>query len=76
MVTHETYIQSEKILSPHVCIPGFCLETIFGDLLHDLYLGAAQQAIALGIIEVMEHNYFVQPNGAPFPKIPRRCSWR
>ena len=66
IVTHETYIQSERILSPYLCIPGFRLETVFGDLLHDLYLGSAQQAIASGIIEFMEHNCLVQPNGAPF----------
>ena len=59
-------MRMERQISPHARIPGFRLETVFGDIMHDLYLGVAGTAIASCIIELLEHGRLVQPSGAPF----------
>ena len=60
MITHETYLRIERKLSPFRGILGWRLESIWGDLMHDLYLGSAGEAIASGLVELLEAGLLVQ----------------
>ena len=45
---------------------GFRLETALGNLLHDLYLGVAGDAIASALVELWEFGDLVGPAGVAF----------
>ena len=47
-------------------IAGFRLETCWGDLMHDLYLGVGGVAISSGLVELMEHRCICMPDGSAF----------
>ena len=64
---HENYLAMTADLSPFVEVPGFRLETAFGDIMHDFYMGPAGDAIANGLVEMQEGGLIVDPSGAPFP---------
>ena len=42
------------------------METVWGDLMHDLYLGVAATAIACGLVELLEFKCVANADGAPF----------
>ena len=65
-ISHEQYLAQDSVLSPWCAVPGFRLETALGDLMHDLWLGVAGDAIASALVELWEFGFLVPPDGGVF----------
>jgi hypothetical protein len=59
VISHEAYVATGRRPTPWLCVPGFRLETAWGDLMHDMYLGHAKDSIASGLISLLEGGYIL-----------------
>ena len=64
--SHEDYVAQERVCSPFVQVPGFRLETAWSDMMHDMYLGVAGDAIANSLVEIWEYGLLRSNNGEPY----------
>ena len=55
LIDHETYISSERRLSPFIVVRGYRHELAFGDLMHDLFIGAGNHHVANHMVVLAEH---------------------
>ena len=54
-ISHETYLQTEGIVSAWVSMPGWSLYTCMHDLLHTIYLGFGRDLIGSLIADFIDH---------------------
>ena len=62
-ISHEAYIASTILVSPWIKVPGWRLETAWGDLVHDIHLGIGRDAVASGLVYLVENNILKTAEG-------------
>ena len=70
-MSHQLYLATERTISPFSKVCGFHLDSVWGDLMHDLYLGAAGEAIANGLVDLQESGRLVKAV-TNCKKVPKR----
>jgi hypothetical protein len=53
-ITHGAYMTHSEELSSLVCVEGFHLSMMFGDILHDIWLGTARDDVCSTITDMLE----------------------
>lgn len=54
-ISHNTYLQTEGVVSPWVNMPGWTLYTCMHDLLHTIYLGFGRDLIGSLVADFLDH---------------------
>eukprot|EP00959_Pyramimonas_sp_CCMP1952_P404076 8466981-Pyramimonas_sp.AAC.1 len=49
--------------SHYSCVPGYHLDTLFGDWMHDVYLGFARDSTACTVVEIASEGSFMRGLG-------------
>ena len=57
-INHETYVATQRPLSPFMVVPGWTLHTCVFDVMHNLFLGAGRDFGASAIRLLLEKGVF------------------
>ena len=74
-VTHDLYERVDRVLSPYLGVRGFRLEMAYGDMTHDLYIGAGLHHVSNHCVLLAELGLVRDDAGASVTNVDLALAW-